>query len=68
MNDRKKQAKQMLDDSCPSAQIDKTTFKVQSQTTPDKFYLVKAIENKGLVCECPDNKYRRSIVSTSKLY
>lgn len=37
--------------------IDDTTYKVQSQSNPNKFYEVISTEH-GFVCSCPDSMYR----------
>ena len=41
------------------SQIDTNTFSVRSQTNPENRYMVRETAN-GLVCECPDNRFRKS--------
>ena len=59
MNQRKQQAKTMLETPNTVMQTSTNTFKVKSMTTPGKYYVVPRTCQK-LVCECPDNQYHKS--------
>lgn len=59
MNSRKAQAKLMMVTPKPTSQFETDKFKVKSQSEPSKHYIVSRTGN-GLVCECPDNQYRKS--------
>ena len=59
MNTRQQRAKQIMETQGHCSQIDANTFSVRSQTNPENRYMVRETAN-GLVCECPDNKFRKA--------
>ena len=58
MNARLQRAKQMMETGCVS-QFEQDKFRVQSQTDPNKSYVVSRTGN-GLVCECLDHTERKA--------
>ncbi len=56
---RAAQAKKMQEDGLQISQFATDKFRVPSQTTQDKSYVVSRTGH-GLVCECPDHKYTHS--------
>lgn len=42
-----------------ASQFESNKFRVRSQTNPDTSYIITKTDN-GLVCECPDNKFRKA--------
>ena len=59
MNARVQRAKQIMETRGHCSQIDANTFSVRSQTTPENRYMVRETAN-GLVCECPDHRFRKA--------
>ena len=59
MNTRTQKAKQIMETQGHCSQIDANTFSVRSQTNPEKRYAVRETAN-GLVCECPDHRFRKA--------
>ena len=59
MNQRMKEARQILKEPDSVSQIDVGKFKVISQSDQNKFYAVSKTDS-GLVCECPDHIHRHS--------
>ena len=59
MNARMQRAKQMMETKGYCSQINSTEFSVRSQSNPEKRYLVRRTGN-GLVCECPDRRFRKA--------
>ena len=57
MSLRKQRSKQMMESPGYGSQVEIDTFKIRSQTDPEKFYEVEKTEN-GLVCSCPDHSIR----------
>lgn len=49
----------MMETKGHCSQIDSDTFKVRSQSNPDKFYTVSKTEN-GLKCQCKDHICRKA--------
>lgn len=58
-NPRETRAKQMMEVSGYVSQFEQNKFKVRSQTSPEKFYIVQRTGN-GLVCECKDHEVRKA--------
>ena len=58
MNARMEKAKQMMLTKGYCSQISTNKFSIRSQSNPNKRYLVNKTGN-DLVCECPDNKFRK---------
>ena len=59
MSQRKERSKQMMESPGFGSQIGIGTFKIRSQTNPDKFYEVKETDS-GLVCNCLDHETRKA--------
>ena len=59
MNARAQRARQIMETRGHCSQIDANTFSVRSQTNPENRYTVRETAN-GLVCECPDNRFRKA--------
>ena len=59
MNPRTHKAAQMMREPGYAAQTGRGTFRVRSQTDPAKSYAVRETTS-GLVCQCPDHKYRKA--------
>ena len=59
MNARAQRARQIRETRGHCSQIDANTFSVRSQTNPENRYTVRETAN-GLVCECPDNRFRKA--------
>ena len=59
MNARQQRAKQIMETKGHCSQINANSFSVRSQTNPENRYMVK-ITAGGLICECPDNKFRKA--------
>ena len=59
MNARAQRARQIMETRGHCSQIDANTFSVRSQTNPENRYRVRETAG-GLVCECPDNRFRKS--------
>ena len=59
MNARAQRAKQIMETRGHCSQLDANTFSVRSQTNPENRYMVRETAN-GLVCECPDNRFRKA--------
>ena len=59
LNLRQQKAKAMMGEKDYASQIGTDRFTVRSQTDPTKFYAVTNTED-GLVCECPDRRFRRA--------
>ena len=59
MNKRTQKAKQIMETKGHCSQIDANTFSVRSQTNPENRYMVRETAN-GLVCECPDHRFRKA--------
>ena len=58
MNARMEKARQMMSTKGYCLQISANKFNIRSQSNPDKRYMVSKTGN-GLVCECPDHKFRK---------
>lgn len=59
MNPRTQRAKQMMEIEGHASQFEQDKFKVKSQTSPEKSYIVSRTGN-GLVCECLDHQTRKA--------
>ena len=59
MNARAQRARQIMETRGHCSQIDANMFSVRSQTNPENRYTVRETAN-GLVCECPDNRFRKA--------
>ena len=59
MNPRTHKAAQMMREPGYAAQTGRGTFRVRSQTDQAKSYAVRETTS-GLVCQCPDHKYRKA--------
>lgn len=57
MNARSKRASEMVAVPGCCSQVDRDTFRVRSQTDPGRSYTVSKTKD-GLVCECPDHRFR----------
>ena len=59
MNARAQRAKQIMETQGHCSQIDANTFSIRSQSDPEKRYAVRVTAG-GLVCECPDHRFRKA--------
>ena len=58
MNARTHRAGQIMETKGHCSQIDANAFSVRSQTNPENRYTIRETAG-GLVCECPDNRFRK---------
>ena len=59
MSARKERSRQMMATPGYGSQIASGTFKIRSQTDPEKYYEVRETGN-GLTCSCPDHETRNA--------
>ena len=59
MNARQQRAKQIMETKGHCSQLDQNTFSVRSQTNSENRYTIRRTAG-GLVCECPDNRFRKA--------